>query len=52
MSPKEAAEQYREQRLAGTWDPDKGESLMMMMTTQEEVEELLRLVRQVEKELS
>jgi hypothetical protein len=51
-NPKAAAEYYRQQRLSGTWDPDKGESLMMTMTTPEKLDELLDLVRQIDRDLS
>lgn len=49
--PKAAAAYYRAQRKAGTWQPGFGESLLMLQSTRELEDELLRLMGAVDKEL-
>lgn len=48
---KEAAEFYRKERAAGTWEPWKAEMLLMSMHSKAQLAELRRLMNAVDLEI-
>ncbi len=50
--PQAAARRYRALRVAGKWDPSMGESLIMMQNDPQHVDELLKLMREIDQELA
>lgn len=49
-TPRQAADLYRKELIAGTWAPWKAEMLLMSMRTAKQVDELRRLMGEVDRE--
>ena len=50
--PQAAARRYRSLRAAGKWDPAMGEHLILLQDDKEHVDELLKLLREIDREFA